>query len=205
MWGFIFYLAYQNGLVGGDLDTIGDKIKEYNSYALLIFFLLFTFRLFFFVPATIFMVTGGLLFSPIQAVPVGMLAIITTETAVFIAGRYSKNSKLYHNLLDKYPTIFKYLEKCTPSYLIVTLLCPIVPLDVTCFAVATTNMKYYQFILAVITANLPIHILYSLFGSTILSSPILGLGIGFTIFLVSILIIIIWKKSTAKMEQRDYQ
>ncbi|MBL4930401.1 TVP38/TMEM64 family protein [Clostridium paridis] len=141
------------------------------------------------------MILGGVIFNPWEGFILTLISIILSETAIYFISKIFLGSSLQCYLIKKYPKLYKLLLKSNVKILSIGILCPIAPSDIACFLASSTGLSYRNFIITIIISNMPMMLLYSFLGNSVLSS------VWYSLFIILIIIIIccystyLWKKA----------
>lgn len=194
-WAVLIYVLFRLDLLKGNIDNLTKIFDICGKYKEVLFITLSSLRIVALIPSSVFMLLGGMLFNPLEGLALTSISVIFSETIIYVTSRILVGSKIQSYLMNKYPKLSSALLRNNIKILAIGILCPIAPSDVACFLASSTSLKYKNFILTIIIANMPMMLLYNFLGSNILSS------IGNTIIIVAIIILIsgysiyIWNKA----------
>ncbi|MCP8970149.1 TVP38/TMEM64 family protein [Ectobacillus ponti] len=194
IWASLFLWAHQAGLTGMGMKGIVERIQVYGTWTPYIFVGLFLARMVLFIPGSVCIFIGSLLFSPVQAVLLSLAGIVLAETVVYLGGKWLADSAMYERMMKKYPRIYELLEQHRAKFLTFAVACPCMPTDAACFTAAATGMKYRTFLLSVITGAIPMVILYTVAGNALLQPSPLLLVVLIVLLLIGIIAIFAWNK-----------
>lgn len=195
IWIALIYILARLNLLSGDMDNLKLVFKRWDDFKEVIFIALSSLRIVALIPSTVFIILGGMLFNPIEAIILTVISIIISETIVYIISKVVVSSAIQNYLVNKYPRLYEVLLKNNIKILSIGIICPVAPSDVICFLASSTGLNYRKFILIVILANLPMTILYSFFGSGIMSSANNTIIIAVSILIISIYSLYLWRKA----------
>jgi uncharacterized membrane protein YdjX (TVP38/TMEM64 family) len=194
IWGALIYILFRLNLLTGNIDNLNQFFNGCDSFKVLIFIGLSTFRIVALIPSAVFMILGGILFNPLKGILLTLISIILSETIVYLTSRILIGSNIQNYITNKYPKLYELLLKNNTRILAIGILCPVAPSDVACFLASSTGISYRKFILTVVISNMPMMILYGFLGNSFLSSgsnTIMLLGI---IIIISIYSLYLWSK-----------
>lgn len=109
-------------------------------------------RAIFFVPSTVLVLTGVILFpnEPWAVFFVSMLGIITGASLIYFGAEWLRPEALYKkkSLATKMETIHNKMERFGPLIILIWAFIPVVPTDLICYISGTIKLSYWKFILA---------------------------------------------------------
>jgi uncharacterized membrane protein YdjX (TVP38/TMEM64 family) len=200
VWVAIIYAFFKLNLLNGDMNKLSDFLKNHGEYKTLLFIALSTFRVLALIPSAVFMILGGIMFTPMQGFFLTLISVILSETIIFILSKVMLAAKVQEYLVNKYPKVYKLLLRNNTRILALGILCPLAPSDVACFLASSTGIKYGKFMVTVVIANIPMAILYSFLGDSVTSSLNNSLIIGSIVLVISCYSIYLWNR-----EQKQYK
>lgn len=200
IWITLIYMLFRLNLLTGNMDNLNHFFSGCVNYKALLFIALSSLRIAALIPSAIFMVLGGMLFRPIEGITLTLISVIISETIVYITSKVLISSCIQNYLINKYPKLYELLLKNNAKILAIGILCPIAPSDAACFLASSTGLNYRKFILVVIIANMPMMILYSFLGNSVISSSNNIIIIATVILTMSIYSIYLWRKEQRKQE-----
>lgn len=186
IWSSLIFIAHKLGLTSMGFEELQLLIMQLDYMAPLIFIMLFCFRLLLFIPSSVFIVVGAFFFHPLQNIIFAIIAMFITETIIYYVGSQFTNSPLHRYIHTNYPNVYERLKTNSLKYLFILVASPLAPTDATCFIAATLKIPYPNYIITVLTANMPIISLYTLFGKLLLVSPIMVGILSILIFIILI-------------------
>jgi uncharacterized membrane protein YdjX (TVP38/TMEM64 family) len=192
VWVTLIYILFRFNLLTGNIDNLNNFFNTSGDYKALIFIALSSIRIVALIPSAVFMILGGVIFNPFEGVILTLISILLSETSMYVTSKVLVSSRMQRHLVDKYPKLYESMLKNNTRILAIGILCPIAPSDVTCFLVSSTGIKYRKFILTIIISNLPMIILYSFLGSTIMSSMANTIIVASVIIVISIYSVHLW-------------
>ncbi|WBW96472.1 VTT domain-containing protein [Oceanirhabdus sp. W0125-5] len=186
LWLIIVLILFRNNLITTDYTIIIKFLNTHEDYISLFFILLSTFRILIFVPGSIFMVLGGIIFPPLKAFTLSMISMIISQSIIFFIAKTFSNTSIKNYFLNKYPNLNKLIIKNNYKFLSLGILCPVAPTDAVSFLVSYTKPNYLKYISVIILSNIPMMLLYSLIGESFKSS------FYYLIIVVSLILIILF-------------
>ena len=166
-WIVLLVFLKSINVISLDITTIEKFLQTNEKYLIPIFILLWSVRIFVFVPGITFMVIGGIFFGPIEAIFLSTVGIFISETFIYFISKYCATSKLTLFLNKRHPEVKDLIKKYDYKFITLGILCPLAPTDVICYLAASAGIKYLKFILTVIISNLPLVALYSFVGTSL--------------------------------------
>ncbi|UPM54550.1 TVP38/TMEM64 family protein [Gottfriedia acidiceleris] len=196
-WILMLLLAIRYHLFHLSLQDIKQFITNSSINPMLLFVAIFCARIFLFIPSSVLIVVGSLFFHPFETILLSLIGMAITETIIYLLSRSILSDSIQQFMENKYPSLFEELISNRKRYLFLTVATPLAPTDGACFIAASTNMKYLSYIAIVFAGNIPIAVLYTLYGNFLLGSPWITICITATI-LVGFFIYISLKKRQKK-------
>ncbi|KZL91820.1 TVP38/TMEM64 family protein [Clostridium magnum] len=198
IWIALIYILFKLNLLTGNMDNLNDFFSNCGNYKALIFIALSSLRIVALIPSAVFMILGGMIFTPIEGFALTFISVILSETIVYITSKVLVSSDIQGCFVNKYPKLYELLLGNNTKVLAIGILCPIAPSDAVCFLASSTGLNYRKFILTVIASNMPMMVLYSFLGGSVISSANNTTIIIAIIFVISMYSIYLWNK-----EQRN--
>lgn len=194
VWATLIYILFRFNLLTGNMDNINQFLNSCGSYKELIFIVLASLRVAAVIPSAVFMILGGMIFNPVEGTALTFISVVLSETIVFVISKILVSSKIQDYLVKRNPKLYELLLKNNTKILTLGILCPIAPSDVACFLAGSTGLSYRKFMLTVVISNMPMMILYSFLGNSVLSSASNTVIIAVIIVIISIYSIYLWNK-----------
>jgi uncharacterized membrane protein YdjX (TVP38/TMEM64 family) len=194
IWIVLIYILFRLNLLNGDEDHLNQFFSSYAKYKGVLFVALSSFRVAALIPSVVFMILGGIMFEPMVGFTLTLVSVFFSETIIYIVSKILIGSGLENYLINKYPKLYKLLNKSNRKILAICILCPIAPSDPACFLASTTGLSYRKFIITVIIANIPMMILYSFLGNSVISLNNNIIIIAAFILIVSCYSVYLWNK-----------
>ena len=200
IWFLFVYILKHFDLLTLDLNTVKEFIIENKNYALLLFISLWIVRLLFFIPGTTLMILSGICFDSIDSLILSTVGQILSGTLVYLFSISFTGNKVKHFLDSRYPMYNDLLATYNYKFLAIGMICPIAPTDIICFLSASAGIKYSTYILTIIIANIPLRMLYSYVGISLLESKFGLVFVIISLVLVATISIKIWNTLKEKPE-----
>lgn len=195
VWAGLIYILYRMNLLTGNMDNLNQFFDSCGKYKPLVFIALSSLRIAALIPSAVFMILGGMMFSPIQGFALTLISVILSETIVYIASKVLVSSGIKDYIVNKNPKLYELLIRNNTKILAIGILCPIAPSDAVCFLGSSTGLNYVKFMLTVLAANMPMMILYSFLGNSVIYSVNNTIIISGIIIAVSTYSIYLWNKA----------
>ncbi|GFZ30064.1 hypothetical protein CSC2_05900 [Clostridium zeae] len=183
-WLSIIFIFFKYQLYNDGVHKITTFLNAYPRYSEVLFLVIATLRIFTFVPCTVFIIIGGMIFSPLETVILTTIANLLSEMLLFFFTKLTFGMNYQNKIIDKYPKLYNVIQKNNVQILALGVSSPVVPSDVVCFFSILTGISFYKYILTVFLADAPIILLYTFLGSSIKYSAYV-----FVVILVVIVII----------------
>lgn len=194
IWLLLVYILFELDLLNGNQDNLNSFLSSHSKVKGILFVALSTFRVAALIPSVVFMILGGIMFNPFVGFSLTLLSVVMSESIVYMVSKVFVGKGLEQYLVNKYPRLHKLLLRSNSKILAICILCPAAPSDPACFLASSTGLSYRKFIITVILANIPMMILYSFLGNSIISLSSNIIIIAAFIVLLSGYSIYLWKK-----------
>jgi len=166
-WISILFLFFKYELYNNGVYTIINFLKIYPQYSALLFIIIASLRTITLIPCTIFIIIGGMLFSPLEAFILTTIANLSSEILLFFFTKLTLGMNYQNRIIDKYPKIYNIIQKNNVKILALGVSSPVVPSDVICFFSALTGIGFKKYVLTIFLADTPIILLYTFLGISI--------------------------------------
>ena len=166
-WVSILFLFFKYELYNNGVYTIINFLKIYPQYSALLFIIIASLRTITLIPCTIFIIIGGMLFSPLEAFILTTIANLSSEILLFFFTKLTLGMNYQNKIIDKYPKIYNIIEKNNVKILALGVSSPVVPSDVICFFSALTGISFKKYVLTIFLADTPIILLYTFLGISV--------------------------------------
>ncbi|MFF3102571.1 TVP38/TMEM64 family protein [Viridibacillus arvi] len=203
IWFLFAYTLKHLNFLPLDFNTVKDFFIVNKNYAFLLIIALWIVRLLFFIPGTTLMILSGICFGPIESLLLSTVGQILSGTLVYLFSRSFTDNKVKRFLDNQYPAFNDLLVTYNYKFLALGMICPIAPTDIICFLSASVGIKYSTYILTIIIANIPLRMLYSFVGISLLESKLGMALVIITFVLVATISIKVWTTLKQKPEQKN--
>jgi len=166
-WVSILFIFFKYKLYNNGVYTIINFLKIYPQYSALLFIIIASLRTITLIPCTIFIIIGGMLFSPLEAFILTTIANLSSEILLFFFTKLTLGMNYQNRIIDKYPKIYNIIEKNNVKILALGVSSPVVPSDVICFFSALTGISFKKYVLTIFLADTPIILLYTFLGISV--------------------------------------
>jgi len=166
-WVSILFIFFKYQLYNDGIYKIIIFLDIYHQYSALLFLIIASLRTITLIPCTIFIIIGGMLFSPLEAFILTTIANLLSEILLFFFTKLTLSMNYQNRMIDKYPKIYNIIEKNTVQILALGVSSPVVPSDVVCFFSALTGISFKKYVLTIFLADTPIILLYTFLGISV--------------------------------------
>lgn len=197
IWIVTTVILYILGLLTTDIDKINEMIGNNPMKMRVIFVLLSSLRAIFFIPQTIFILIGGVLFGVCEGFVLSLIALIIGQSIMYVVGKYFGEWFLGEKFLEKNINLIAYIRKYGYKFLALGIACPVIPSDTITLLSGGIKLDYKKSIITIILASTPIMFLYGLIGNGVTKSFVFSALLITSITLISYYIFILWNKIKA--------
>ena len=162
------FLIYPNSFTAESLKTI---LNDNSSLILLAFIVLSCIRALFFLPSTLFVLMGTVLYpdEPVFVLIVSMIGILIGASLVYKAASILTPEQLFRGRnLTRMEGVRSKMEKYGFSIVLLWSFFPAVPTDLICYVAGTIKMSFWKFILAVFLGEIILVSIYIWSGKSII-------------------------------------
>lgn len=163
-WIVILFVFFKYELYIDGAGKITRFLQIYPKYSVLLFLIIASFRIFTFIPCTVFIITAGILFDPVKAFVLVTIANLLSEIFLFIFVKFTIGMGYQEKIINKYPKIYSIIENNNVKILALGVSSPVVPSDIVCFFSILTGMPFERYVLTIFIADTPIILLYTFLG-----------------------------------------
>ena len=156
---FIKYQLYIDGAA-----KITGFLEACPKYSTLLFLIIASFRIFTFVPCTVFIIVAGILFDPVKAFVLVTIANLLSEILLFLFVKATIGMGYQEKIINKYPKIYSLIQNNNVKILALGVSSPVVPSDIVCFFSTLTGMPFSKYALTIFIADTPVILLYTFLG-----------------------------------------
>ena len=159
---------YPNSFTAESLKTV----LHHNSSLILLTFIVLSFiRALFFLPSTLFVLMGAVLYpdEPVFVLIVSMIGILIGASLVYQAASILTPEQLFRGKnLTRMEGVRSKMEKYGFSIVLLWSFFPAVPTDLICYVAGTIKMSFWKFILAVFLGEIVLVSIYIRSGKSII-------------------------------------
>ncbi|WP_252215812.1 VTT domain-containing protein [Clostridium sp. VAP41] len=195
-WFIIVAILYATGILTTDLNKISHIIKGNLLVMQLIFVLLSTIRIVFFIPQTIFILIGSVIFGPYISFFLSLLSLALSQSLVYFIGRYLNTQILGEDFIDNNSNTINIIKKYGYKILVLGIVCPIAPSDLITASAACIKLNYKKCISLIVMADAPMIFLYGFLGAQIEGTYLFNILAVLAIAFISYYSFVIWNKIT---------
>lgn len=182
-WIVILFMFFKYQLYIDGTEKITGFLQAYPEYRVLLFLIIASFRIFTFVPCTVFIISAGILFDPVKAFILVTIANLLSEIFLFMFVKFTIGMGYQEKIIDKYPKIYSIIQNNNVKILALGVSSPVVPSDIVCFFSILTGMSFNKYVLTIFLADTPIIILYTFLG--------ISMKYSIYVFIVTLIIVIL--------------
>lgn len=164
-WFILLTCLYFLGIIPFTKNELIHFITNKQEYAMLLYFVIFAFRLILMIPSSLFLMIGVFLFNPWIVLLISVCSMFVTESIIYLIGKKINKSEWYKSFLKKHPKVGQRLKKNQYWMLFILGAVPTCPTDAACLISSASGMKYKPFILIVLLSNACYALWYVLLGS----------------------------------------
>lgn len=163
-WIIILFIFFKYQLYIDGTSKITGFLQAYPKYSALLFLIIASFRIFTFVPCTVFIIVSGILFDPVKAFILVTIANLLSEILLFLFVKATIGMGYQEKIINKYPKIYSLIQNNSVKILALGVSSPVVPSDIVCFFSALTGMSFSKYALTIFIADTPVILLYTFLG-----------------------------------------
>ncbi|MBC8061388.1 MAG: TVP38/TMEM64 family protein [Clostridiaceae bacterium] len=198
LWLIIVAVLYSQGLITTDVNKINEIIGKNPVKMRGLFIILSTVRVLFFIPQTIFIIIGSMLFGPYEGFILSTFSLVISHSIMYVIGRYFQKQLLEEEFLEKNKGIIDILKKHGYKILALGIACPITPSDLITLSAACIKLNYKKCMATIVMADAPMIFLYGFLGSGIEDNFFFKIFAIIVIVLVSYYTFVTWSKINSK-------
>ena len=191
-WIVVVYVLHSLGLITTDLNKINVIIGN-NPFK--IFSIV---SVAFFIPQTIFIIFGSIVFGPYEGFILSVLSLVISQSIMYAIGRFFQKQLLGETFLEKNKEIIAILKKHGYKVLALGIACPITPSDLITVSAACIRLDYKKCIATIVMAGAPMIFLYGFLGIGFKETVILKIIAVIAITFISYYTFYIWNKISLK-------
>lgn len=196
IWLFVIAILYSSGILTTNINKINDIIHGNPLKMQLLFVFISTIRVIFFIPQTIFILLGSILFGPYIGFLLSLLSLALSQSIIYFIGIYFNKQFLGKDFLTKNSTIINIIKTYGYRILALGIVCPIAPSDLITASAACIKLSYKKCISVIVLADAPMIFLYGFLGSGFEGTYFFKILAVLTIAFISYYSFFIWNKIT---------
>lgn len=197
-WIVVVYVLHSLGLITTDLNKINVIIGNNPLKMRCLFILLSILRVAFFIPQTIFIIFGSIVFGPYEGFILSVLSLVISQSIMYAIGRFFQKQLLGETFLEKNKETIAILKKHGYKVLALGIACPITPSDLITVSAACIRLDYKKCIATIVMAGAPMIFLYGFLGIGFKETVILKIIAVIAITFISYYTFYIWNKISLK-------
>lgn len=186
-WTIVFVVVYNTGLITTDINKISTILQGNSLEIKFLFLFLSTFRVVFFIPQTVFILLGSVLFGPYVGCVLSVIALVLSQSIMYLLGKYFDISSLGENYIE-------ILKEYGYKILALGIVCPIIPSDLITATAGYMRLGYKKCLSIIVLVDSPMIFLYGFLGSGIEDAIIFKVLTLIIISFISYYSFLIWNK-----------
>jgi uncharacterized membrane protein YdjX (TVP38/TMEM64 family) len=202
-WLAIVAVLYSQGMITTDINKINEVIGENPFKMRVLFVLLSTVRVLFFIPQTVFIIIGSMLFGPYVGFALSVLSLAISQSIMYAIGRYFQIKLLGKGFLEKNRITIAILEKYGYKVLALGIACPVTPSDLITLLAACIKLNYKKCIAIILMADAPMIFLYGFLGTRIQGTFFFKALAIIVIIFISYYTLVIWNKINSNSKGQE--
>ncbi|MCM1989443.1 TVP38/TMEM64 family protein [Oceanirhabdus seepicola] len=203
IWMVLAVVLYKEGLLTTDINKINEVIGTNPVKMRVIFVLLSSFRVILFIPQTVFIFIGSVLFGAYEGFVLSFIALIISQTIMYIVGRYFQRWFIGEKYFEKNKELIAHIKTYGYKFLALALACPVLPSDAITLTAACMKLDYKKYMLTIILAASPVIFLYGFMGEGFQRSNGFIVIAAISVILISYYTLRIWKKINLKNKKGE--
>lgn len=175
MWIIAGVFLYKEGLITTDIHKINSILGSNPLKMVLIFITLSTLRVVFFIPQTVFIILGSIVFGPYEGFLLSFISLILSQSIMYFIGRYLRNLILGKDFIEKNEGIINQIRKYGYKFLALGIMCPVTPSDMITLSAGCIELNYFKSIVTIALADGPMIFLYGIIGEGFKNSMVFSI------------------------------
>lgn len=193
-WIVVVSVLHSLGLITTDVNKINLIIGNNPIKMRCLFVFLSTVRVAFFIPQTIFIICGSMIFGPYEGFLLSVLSLAISQSIMYAVGRFFQKQLLGEEFLEKNKENIIVLKKHGYKVLALGIACPVTPSDLITVSAACIKLNYKKCIATIVMADAPMIFLYGFLGTGLQETVIFKVLAIIAITFVSYYTFYIWNK-----------
>lgn len=194
LWITVIATLYCSGILTTDIDKISTILRNNPTKMQVLFVLISTIRVACFIPQTIFIFIGSVLFGPYTAFLLSVLSLFLSQSIMYFIGRFFSEELLGDNFFLKYDNIIPIIKIYGYKILVLGIVCPITPSDLITASAGCIKLSYKKCISVILLADAPMIFLYGFLGTGIEGNYLFKMLAILAIVFISYYSFLIWNK-----------
>lgn len=193
-WTIVVLILYSFGLLTTDFNKIKTIIGNNPIKMRCLFIFLSTVRVAFFIPQTVFIISGSMIFGPYEGFLLSVLSLTLSQSIMYIVGKYFREQLLGEEFLEKNKENIAILNKHGYKVLALGIACPVTPSDLITASAACIKLRYKKCIATIVMADAPMIFLYGFLGTKLEECVAIKVITVIAIVFISFYTFYIWNK-----------
>ena len=203
LWLVVVAALYSQGMITTDINKINEIIGKNPFKMRVLFVFLSTVRVLFFIPQTIFIIIGSMLFGPYVGFALSILSLAISQSIMYTIGRYFHNQLLGEEFLVKNSDTISIIKKYGYKMLALGIACPVTPSDLITLSAACIKLNYKKCLAIILMADAPMIFLYGFLGTGIQGNFFFKILVIGAITFISYYTFVIWNKVNSNSEGEE--
>ena len=144
-------------------ESLADFLNQFTGFVMLLYLFIFSLRGFVFIPSTVLIITGTLLFPPYLLIVLASIWNLTSSSIVYFFSDFlwiRKEARIRFGK-KKMKKLENKLNEHAFSYITIWSIIPIVPTDLICAIAGMSRVSYKTFALAIFFWGIPLITTYA--------------------------------------------
>lgn len=193
-WIVVVFILHSLGLFTTDLNKINVIIGNNPIKMRCLFLFLSIVRVAFFIPQTIFIICGSMIFGPYEGFLLSVLSLAISQSIMYAVGRFFQKQLLGEAFLEKNKETITIIKKHGYKVLALGIACPVTPSDLITILAACIKLNYKKCIATIVMTDAPMIYLYGFLGTGLQESAIFKVFAVIAIAFVSYYTFYIWNE-----------
>lgn len=193
-WIVVVFTLHSFGLITTDLSKINAVVGKNPIKMRCLFVFLSTVRVAFFIPQTVFIICGSMIFGPYEGFLLSVISLVISQSIMYTAARFFQKQLLGEAFIEKNKENIIILKKYGYKVLALGIACPVIPSDLITVLAACIKLNYKKCIITIVMAGAPMIFLYGFLGTGFEEAAIFKVFVIITITFISYYAFYIWNK-----------
>lgn len=200
LWISIAIILYKMGFLSTDSSNFVSIIKGNYIEMQILFVFISTMRVLIFIPQTVFILIGSVIFGPYTSFILSLLALFFSQSIIYFIGVYFNKNLLKDNWISKNPSIIELVKTYSYKILALGIICPVTPSDLITATAGYINLGYKKCISLIVLVDAPLIFLYGFLGSGLTDASWFKLIALLILLLISYYSFMIWRKIKSSIQ-----